>query len=435
MRKLLVPIVWIAGCLVGGAAAAQTADIPSRLSLADALRLAEARNPALEASRREVALAEADAASARRRINPAFSLRSEGYRGSSGGPSFLDRQELFFEVGQDVELGGKRRLRAQAADAATGRTRALVDDQVRQVRLDAQRAYYELALARFDADLAKASLDEVDQVIAINRSRYAQGEVSGGELRRLEVERLKFSDDVLKAELEIRDARAALLALVGSPKLDLPVEPTETLWPTATARAAAQAPLAAGAALDPAALTGEALAARPDVAAARKDEDRARAELGLQHALAVPNLTLTGGYRRDFGTSGAIFGVALPLPLFDRNAAGVARAEAEQRLAASQLEARKAAVSLDVQQAVNMVDISRERVAAIERDYLQAARAARDAALAAYKAGESQLLDYLDAQRAYREVQRSYGRALFDFRLSVCALDAARGVTPGGPRP
>jgi cobalt-zinc-cadmium efflux system outer membrane protein len=430
MRKISLPLVFLAGCLAASPAFAQTADIPSRLSLADAVRLAEARNPALEAARQQVALAEADAASARRRPNPVAGLLSEGYHGSAGGPSFLDQQELSLQVGQEFELGGKRRLRAQAADASTGRSRATLGDQVRQLRLGVERAYFQLVLARFDADQARASLAEIDQVIAVNRSRYQQGEVSGGELRRLEVERLKFSDDALQAELGIRNSRAALLALIGASRLDLPIDPTETLEVSAADRA----PLAKGPA-DAASLTGQAFAARPDMTAARKDEERAGAELGLQHALVTPNLTLSGGYKRDFGANGVIFGFSLPLPLLDRNAPGIARAEADRRLAGSQLKVTELAVSLDVQQAVNLVDISRERVTAIERDYLQKAREARDAVLAAYKAGEIQLLDYLDAQRAYREVQRSYGRALFDYRLSLCELDAAIGVTSRGSRP
>ncbi len=430
MRKIFLPFVCLAGCLAAGPASAQTADIPSRLSLADALRLAEARNPALEAARQQVVLAEADAASARRWLNPVAGLLSEGYHGSAGGPSFFDQQELSFQVGQEFELGGKRRLRATAADATTGRTRSTLDDQVRQLRLSVEHAYCQLVLARFEAGLAKDSLAEIDQVVAVNRSRYQQGEVSGGELRRLEVERLKFSDDALQADLGIRNSRAALLALIGAPRLDLPIDPTETLEMSAADRG-----LLSGWRGDVAALTGQALAGRPDVAAARKDQERAAAVLGLQHALVTPNLTVTGGYKRDFGTSGAIFGFSLPLPLFDRNAPGIARAEADRRQAASQTKAVEVAVSLDVQQAVNLVDVSRKRVAAIERDYLQKAREARDAVLAAYKAGEIQLLDYLDAQRAYREVQRSYGRALFDYRLSLCELDAAVGVTSRGSRP
>ncbi len=74
-------------------------------------------------------------------------------------------------------------------------------------------------------------------------------------------------------------------------------------------------------------------------------------------------------------------------------------------------------------------------MASIERDYLQKAREARDAVLAAYRTGEGDLLDYLDAQRAYSDVQRIYNRALFDHRLSLLQLDAAVGAGAKGLLP
>ncbi len=130
---------------------------------------------------------------------------------------------------QEFELGDRRRLRGEAAGSAAAATRAALDNRVRQLRLEVQRVYFQLVLARLDAEQARASLAEIDQVIAVNRSRYKQGEVSGGELRRLEVERLKFSEDALQAELATRNARSALLALIGAPRLDLPLEPTDAL--------------------------------------------------------------------------------------------------------------------------------------------------------------------------------------------------------------
>ncbi len=80
---------------------------------------------------------------------------------------------------------------------------------------------------------------------------------------------------------------------------------------------------------------------------------------------------------------------------------------------------------------MNLAEINRQRVALVERDYLGKAREARDGVLAAYRAGESQLLEFLDAQRVYRDVQRAYNRALLDYRLSLFQLDAAAGARPG----
>ena len=407
----------------------QPADIPLRLTLSEALRLAMERNPSLDVARKELAVADTGILSAQQRPNPVASFSSEGYNGDPAGAGFFNKQELFFQVTQEFELGGQRRLRTAGARSAVDAQHAALDDRVRQLRLDVQRAYLQLALAREEGAAARTTLDEVDKVIALNRSRFKQGEISGGELRRLEVERLKFTDDQLNADLAQRNARSALLALMGSPRLDLQIEAIDGLGagdrPGAASDAKAPSPSAG---LDLATAFASALSGRPDILSARAEQQRARTELDLQKAERTPSLTVGAGVKRDFGANGLLWSAEMPLPLFNHNAGGIARADAEGRLADSRLRELESRVSLEVQQAANLVDVARQRVTYLENDYLTRAKEARDAVLSAYRLGEGALLDYLDAQRAYRDVQRAYNRALFEYRLSRFQFDAVIGI-------
>lgn len=63
----------------------------------------------------------------------------------------------------------------------------------------------------------------------MNRARFEKGEISGGELRRIQVERLKFVDDVFAAELSFRNARSALLALLNVADLAYNFDTVESL--------------------------------------------------------------------------------------------------------------------------------------------------------------------------------------------------------------
>ena len=137
-----------------------------------------------------------------------------------------------------------------------------------------------------------------------------------------------------------------------------------------------------------------------------------------------------GGWKRDFGTNALVAQATIPLPLANRNEAGLAQAAAERRLAAINTEGATTAAALDIQLAINGVASSRTRVEYIEREYLRNAREARDIVLASYQAGAATLIDYLDAQRALREAQRVQNRALFDYRVSLFELEAALGVAP-----
>lgn len=416
-----IVVLCMAACLsAGGSSFAQSSDgvIPGKLSLSEALRIADERSPALASARALVAMASADLVTARTRPNPAFTFDSEGYPLlAANRPGLLNGQEMSLRVDQEIETGGRLRLRTESADAGRRSAQASLQDGRRRLFLDVRRAYFQLVLAKADQDAAKVSLDEMDRVITVNRARLEQGEISGGELRRLQVERLRFMDDVFNAELAARNARSTLLALMDAPRLDVVFDTTEPLAPPARA-----AVVTTGAAL-----AREALAQRADLAAARGDQIRADSETRLQRALRTPNPTIGGGYKRDFGDSGVIVGMTVPLPLFNRNAGGIARAEAERQLAASRVAATEVAVALDVQRAINAVEISRARVEYIEKEHLQNAREARDIVLASYGAGAIDLTGFLDAQRAFRETQRTYNRALYDYRISLFEMDAAVG--------
>ena len=428
--------VWCCALLLGARPSlGQEPVVPDQLTLSEAVRIAVERNPTLTAVRFDIDIAEAVRLDASRRLNPALTFESEGSSLAQRARSpFFNTQNLTLRFDQELELAGRRRLRTDAADASVEVARARVDDARRLLTLDVQRAYFQAVLAAADRDASQASLEEIDRAIGLNRSRFEEGEISGGDLRRLRVERLRFVDDVFAAELALRNARSALLALMNVTDLARPFEVTEPLAPPGAIPASEPTVpsvvlLATVGAQGPA-LAVDALARRPDVVAAQRDVLRADTETRLQRALRTPNITIGGGYRRSFGTNAVVFGVTYPLPFSNRNQGGLARAEAERQQAASRASVTEMLVRLDVQQAVNALDVNRERVRYIEREYLGTARESRDIVLASYKLGAADLIDFLDAQRAFRDTVRTYNRALYEQRISMFELAAATALPP-----
>ena len=402
-------------------------DLPATLTLQDALLLAARRNPTLAASVNDVEIAEADRLQATRRLNPAVTTGSEGYPlFSSPRPALIDGQELTIRVDQELETAGRRRLRSENAAASIDVARSLLGDQRRRLALSVQRAYLQAVLAKADREVARASLADIDQVLGITKARLDQGEIAGGELRRLQVERLRFVDDQFATELALKNAKAALLAIMAFADLGREFDVSGELAEV-PASLAAISTSATPVGLDRAALERQALAARPDLVAARGEERRADSATQLQRALRSPNITVGGGFKRTLTSNGIVFGLTVPVPLFNRNPGGIARAEAERRRAANRSAAAETAVRLDVQEAVNAIEVNQARVRYIEQDTLTAAREARDAIMAAYRVGEAGLIDYLDAQRSFRETLRIYNRALYERRISDFEVAAAIG--------
>jgi cobalt-zinc-cadmium efflux system outer membrane protein len=402
-----------------GQEAGAPARVPARLTLDEAIRIAEARSPAIAAARTMTAIADADVVGAGKRPNPSIIIDLQGWPLSKQDrPPFFDDQQLTVALEQELEPGGRRGLRQQAAQIGVEISKASSRDRLRLLRFDVRRAYLQAVLAKADHDAARVTLDDIDKVLAINRARFEQGELSGIELRRLQVERHRFADDVLAAELSLRNTRSSLLAVLNLRPLGQEFDTADDLAAPSLDRGRETA------------IPDDALAGRPDLDALRLTEQRAGAEAQLEHALRTPAFALGAGWQRDFGTNALVVNARIPLPLANRNEAGVARADAERRLAASRTEEVTTAAALEIQLAANSVANSRTRVENIDRDYLRNAREARDIVLASYRAGAATLIDYLDAQRALREAQRAHDRALFDYHLSVFALEAASGNPP-----
>ena len=415
-----------ASILAPGVVTAQST-IPARLTLREAVDLAVERNPVMVAARAGVDAAAADQVTASRRPNPALSVDSTGYPVfDSTRPAFWGNQELTIRFDQELELAGRRRLRTEVAASGRATAELGVRDLARQVGLDVRRAYLSAVLADVDRGVAQTSLDEIDRVIVLNRARLQQGEISGAELRRLQVERLRFVEDVFAADLALKNARSSLLALLNAPELDQPLELTDGLKESAVEGLQALTAPAASPGGEPG-LLAQALALRPDVLAVRREQVQAETSTRLQRALRTPNITVGGGYQNNFGSKAVVLGVTLPLPFFNQNQGGIARAEAERRAADARADAAVTVVRLDVQRALNAVNTNRARVEYIEREYLTNAQESRDIVLESYRLGVANLIDFLDAQRAFRDTQRTYNRALFDQRVSLFELAAAVG--------
>lgn len=426
MRNIVRSITASVLVCASSTALAQEAAIPLQLTLANAVRIATERNPALATARNAVEIAEANRLDVSRRPNPALTFESEGYPLlESSRPAFFNTQELTVRFDQEIELTGRRRLRTEAGELSVEVARARFDNDRRLLTLHVQRAYFQAVLAKADRDAANVSLGEIDRALTLNRARFEKGEASGGEVRRLQVERLRFVDDVFAAELALRNARSALLTLLSVADLGRTFDVVETLDIT-NPTTPALTPV--NVALDGSPLIAQAITRRPDVAATQRELARTDTETRLQRALRTPNVTVGGGYRRDFGTNAVVFGATVPLPLFNRNQGGVARAEAERRQAANHALVIEAGVRLEVQQALNAVAINRERVEYIQREHLTNARESRDIVEASYRLGAADLIDFLDAQRAFRDTLRTYNRALYEQRVSLFELAAAAAL-------
>ena len=169
-----------------------------------------------------------------------------------------------------------------------------------------------------------------------------------------------------------------------------------------------------------------AFAARPDLKAAKLSEHAADANIQLQDAQRIPDLTLAGGVEQvPTGTSSYTFGVGIELPVSNRNQGERAKALIEKRKAENQEQFLTNQVRSDVDKALVAFQLQKRRVDLYRTGVITKVNDIQNMTQIALKAGESSTLDLLDAIRTRRDTLSSFYQTLFDYQMSLLDLELA----------
>ncbi|MDE2803593.1 MAG: TolC family protein [Gemmatimonadota bacterium] len=360
-----------------------------RVSLTEALEEFAENSLALKIARSETAQLAGAARQARAYTNPAFSFGRDDL-------GHLDEEywEQTFLFAQPVEWPGRTAARARAATYATGAgTARLLADSI-ALAYEVREAYVQAWLAEEAERIARRTASVIQTVAEDAEIRLDAGDISAFEARRLRLERVQADQQVAEAALQSRDARRKLATLIAPGTGTEEVGPSEGMDgvpPMVTRGAALQA-----------------LPRRPDLEAAARELDAARAGEEIAATYAIPEPTVGLGYRHHLdGLGGASIAVDLPLPLFDRGSAARAEAAAQSSAAAYRLDLRRQLARNDLASAADRYASRRARLEAVSASLLADGEALLSAATAAYSEQEMSLLELLDAASAFQNALSS----------------------------
>jgi len=396
----------------------QTPASPAKrsIAIADAVSIFLQQNLQLVAARYDIDTVDAEKLTARLRPNPQFSVASADLPLDFSG-NVLTEQSFSYGISQTFELGGKRRKRIDAANANSDLARAEFQMVVWQLTNDLKKKFYAVLLAESLLKLAKENQTTFEETLKHTTELFQLGEISGLDLRRLEVEKLKFDTDVANSEkdyeLAVRDLRVTL----GGDYRAMEIDVAGTLDYQSYEFSLSD-------------LRDKALAARPDLKAAQLSERSADASIRLQDAQRIPDLTLGAGIDQvPTGTSTYTFGVGVTLPVFDRNQGERAKALIQRRKAENEQQLITNQVLSDVDKALVAFEIQKRRVELYRTGVLTKVDDIQNLTEFSLKAGESSTLDLLDAIRTRRETLAGFYQTLFDYQVSLLDLELATATT------
>lgn len=411
---LLRPIVLGWGTLAG-AQSVGAAGAADSLSLALALRLAADSSPALQRADAEARVATGELRALGQWPNPTLEYRRENI----GAPIQPDE---FVTAYVPIDVTGRRLTLRRATTRGRDRLHAQRLAARQDVELAIARAWTSAALS---ADLARSTKEQyeaVERIATIDAQRASEGVVGDAVAMRTRVEANRLAHETALAESRAVRDRLDLASLLGVSEATLPPLPS-VLATSLSSLSEAR---------DTRFLVEVAERDRPELRAALLAVDEAVLRRRVESGGVIGDWQLQGGTKRTGGFMSGQLGLAVPLPLFNRNSGARERSEGAVLLAEASYRETRLRVRADVFAAADRL----RRLEALATRLDDSPRLGREIAASArvaYAEGHMTLVELLDAERAAADARNSARTFRADLLLAHLTLRRMIGapLVPG----
>jgi cobalt-zinc-cadmium efflux system outer membrane protein len=275
-----------------------------------------------------------------------------------------------------------------------------------------KRSYFRILLLQESKKTTGETLSYYSDTEGKMRARVSTGDISEADLMKMMIERRKAERRVEELRVELAAEKARLGVLLGISVSDVSLSgglPYEPVYPTMDET------------------VERALENRSELKGRSMLIQASESALSAEKRSIMPAFEVEGGYRKNSdGFTGAVFGISVPLPLFDRNRGGTVRARAEMHAARLAVETGKKRLIADVSGLVNSILSIQTRIAALE-EQVALSRSLIGIARLAYEEGESSLLDFLYTMRSGQDLAAEYHTALYEHASSIAEFEALTG--------
>jgi cobalt-zinc-cadmium efflux system outer membrane protein len=384
------------------------------LHLQDALALALLHNPKLAETSWNVRISEARALQAGLRPNPELELEVEEV-GGVGPRREFDGAETSIRLSQMIELGGKRGARKRLAG---------VETRLAEFDYEAERltVLTDATIGFIDVLAAQELLELTDEIYRVSQEthdavaeRVQAGRVSPLEETKALLELANRKIELSNAKSNLRIARQHLAATWGgiTPRFSQVTGSLEQVADIPSFEAVASL-----------------VQNNPEIARWTGEMEHRLAELALERARRIFDLTLTAGVTQ-FTESDDVafsFGLSFPLPIFDRNQGAVREAGYRAAQVEQQTKNAEVRVVTAMVESYEALSAARSEALGLKNEVVPAAGRAFEAARDGYQQGKFGYLEVLDAQRSFSEANAGLLDALARYHKAVAVVESLIGT-------
>ena len=396
------------------------------LTLEQAIVIVIDSNPELMVKYKEIPKSEADILTASLWGNPLVFGSADSVPYGNYSPQRPGSNSYSITVVQPFDVNGKIRARTRLAQTAKDVLQAQYQDAVRLEVEKLHIAWVDMLSARTTVQYLKTSLGGYAALIKTIQDQVSKKEAPESDLDTAVIQQETAAVAFEEAVTRYRQAKRNMSVL-----LNRPPSQADSIEPRGTIRDLAPPPPPEDE------LVRIAHSQRPDIVANRLGVTSALANVNVQQRERFPDvfaLYTPYGFNANNDTPGARgatswgAGIFATVPLFNRNQGNIHRAQHNVHQTQLEVSGLESQVIAEVQGASLEYASSRAAVERFERSILPRAKRIKNDKYKLFTSGEEGLVTYLNAQRDYNDVIRTYRDVLIRHRRSMLTLNTVVGT-------
>jgi cobalt-zinc-cadmium efflux system outer membrane protein len=324
-----------------------------------------------------------------------------------------------------LELGGKRKARVDLARSEAELTRYLLQNYFRNLRADATLTFLNALQNKKLLDVQLNSYQSMLQLAKSDSIRFKLGSIKEVDAKQSKLEAGTMLNNVFQTEAQWKTSLVNLSLFLSNSRKDTLFYPEGDFLKFARD-------------FDLKELITTAQNNRADLLAVLQNKKVSQNMLKLAKANRVMNLGIGAGilyatYDRNIIAPTPSFtqlngGISIPLK-FSNNYAGELKAAYYNALQTDvQYSLIELQVQVEITQAYYNYLAAQKQVQQFNSGLLREAKDVLDGKRYSYQRGETSLLEVLNAQRTYNEVQRNYYQTLYNYSAALVELERAAGI-------
>lgn len=413
--KIIISFLFITSTLQ---AQVDTSFAKKQLSYIDFIKQVKENNLEYAAEKFTVNLAEAEVENAK--IIPDVEWTTEGSTNQKHMGNNLETG-----LNWTVELGGKRKARIDLAKSQVNLNKYLLQDFLRNLYSDASLQFLECILNKNILDVQLNSYKTLSNLAASDSIRYKLGDITLTDSKQSKLEAQFMLNEVYKAESEWKNSLTSLSLIMGKKQKD-------TLYTAYSTFSNFNRDFVL------ADLITTAQNNRADLQAALQTKNVSQKMLQLAKANRVMDLGINAGLQFNGKATneeapspyhtGITAGVSIPLRFLNNRKGEVQTAQYSIQKAEVEYKQIELQIETEVTQAYQNYINTKKQMQQFSNGMLSNSKAILEGKIYSYKRGNTSLLEVLDAQRTYNDVQENYYQTLYSYCSALVKLERSVGI-------